>query len=338
MKVLPLYLPHQGCNRICAYCNQPLVIGVTADQNDWQSRLELLTTYEAKEEWEIAFYGGTFTALPRPEMDQYMQIISPYLSLPLVRGIRLSTRPDCVPDEILSYLWEKKVRTIELGVESLDDAVLLACRRSHNAETVRDAAARILHYGFQLGFHLMCGLPEQDETSWQATVLEAVELRPSFVRIAPTLVLHKTRLERWYREGRYQPLSLEEAVRQCGYAVRIFQKHHIPIARIGLALSDSQGEGSEKVAAGPWHPSLRHEVESSLAGETISAWLEEQIPDYITIHPRDYSIVIGPKKRNLARWELRAKRVIPLVRSENLSRYSFQFNHQNAVPLFYKDE
>ena len=335
MKILPFYLPQQGCAHQCVYCNQPLIVGAAEERHAWAARVNGFLSQSPPEEWEMAFYGGTFSALPREVMDRCFDAVQPALNCPAVRGVRISTRPDCVEEDCLDYLKAKGVRTIELGVESMDDAVLRRSGRGHTASMVRDACARIHRYGFQLGIHLMCGLPGQTAASWEATVMDAIALQLDLVRIAPTLVLWGTPLERLYRRGRYHPLDLEEAIRQCAFACREFHRRAVPIARVGLALSDEQGEGSEKVVAGPWHPSLRHEVESVLAGETLAVALQREGESTFWIHPKDLSFVVGPRRRNLARWQAMTNRTVQIVRDDSVPRYHFRSAGKDPRPLFY---
>ncbi|RJP27104.1 MAG: radical SAM protein [Candidatus Omnitrophota bacterium] len=337
MKVLPLYLPHRGCSHICVYCNQPLIVGAENERKEWLPRVHAQLTDQPQEQWEIAFYGGTFSALSENEMRGCFQEFSPWTKKKNVLGFRISTRPDCVDDAVLTFLREHQVRTIELGIESLDDEVLIHCGRGHDAAAAHDACARIRRFGFQLGLHLMCGLPRQSEGSWQKTVHDAISLQPSFVRIAPTLVLKDTPLARLYQRGAYTPLLLEKAIVQCMYAFSEFSRRRIPIARVGLALSDHHGDGADKVIAGPWHPSLRHEVESRLAGNHIFSVLQEIETDVVVIHPRDYSIVVGSHRRNLARWQTELQKTITIERNEHQPRHSFRVNDRHSYSLFFRE-
>ncbi len=333
MKVLPLYLPHQGCAHQCIYCNQPLIVGSEVDESHWRERLHQWHPNKRDQPWEIAFYAGTFSALPRQTMDACFYAIHPYLQNEHVLGVRISTRPDRVSDKMLDYLKEKGVRTIELGLESMDDVVLHKSARGHTAQEAAMACERVKHHGFQLGIHLMCGLPQQDRQSWKHTIQESLALAPHLVRIAPTLVLRDTPLERLYRRGDYEPLSLSEAIAQCAGAYAEFARRSIPIARVGLALSDGQGDGAEKVVAGPWHPSLRHEVEAYLARYTIHDALGSHRTNTIRIHPKDYSIVVGSGKSNLSFWRDELGYEIGIEKTEDIARKTFVCNEDTCSLL-----
>ncbi|MBN2325665.1 MAG: radical SAM protein [Candidatus Omnitrophica bacterium] len=334
MKILPLYLPHKGCTRQCVYCNQPLVVGPGESRDHWRERLESLDR-RAGGVWEIAFYGGTFSALPPEEMRECLQLVAPYARKPGVAGVRISTRPDCVSQATLDFLQASGVRTIELGVESLDDGVLRRSGRGHSSQDVRDACRRIRERGIRLGIHLMCGLPGQSRESFARTVRDSLPLQPDLVRIAPTLVLKNTPLEKMMLRGLYTPQTLEEAVEQCMDAYTVFHRHGIAIARLGLAISDATGDGVEKIAAGPWHPALRHEVESRLASRTIRTLLADDGELIrIVIHPKDLSVVYGERKKNPAAWRAEFNRELEILQDPNQPRHTLRTASGKIYSLF----
>lgn len=334
MKVLPLYLPFQGCAHQCVYCNQPLIVGREDERALWPERLRSLDASSTGSETEIGFYGGTFSALPRETMLECFNRAAPYARR-AGAAFRISTRPDRVDDDTLVFLRDRGVATIELGVESFDDAVLLKSGRGHDARSARAACRRVKEHGFQLGIHLMTGLPKQDTASWRGTVAETLAIRPELVRIAPTLVLKQTPLEALYRRGAYQPQLLEDAVEQCAFAYARFHRAGIRIARVGLALSDADGCGEDKLVAGPWHPSLRHEVESRLAFECIESALEQSIDRTIHVNPKDISIAQGSKRRNLLRLRERFGDAIALIQDDCVTRHRFRIGHGHEQPLFW---
>lgn len=334
MKVLPLYLPQQGCRHQCVYCNQPLTVGSPNERELWQDRLQWTLENTCDESWEIAFFGGTFSALPLEEMEGCFAETVAYLSDEKVQGIRISTRPDAVSGETLEYLRRRGVRTIELGVESLDDDVLRRSGRGHSALEARDACLRVKQYGFLLGIHLMCGLPGQGEASWKHTVLEALKLPLDMVRIAPTLVLKDTPLEKLYRRGVYQPMEVEKAIMQCAFAYQHFYAKGVAIARVGLGISDAEGCGEEKIVAGPWHPALRHEVESRLVRQNVLNMLSRESESRIDIHPKDISIVQGERKKNLEYWQTRLGLQVEIRRDEDVPRHRFRLGDDRMYSLF----
>ena len=70
---------------------------------------------------EIAFFGGSFTAINRGYMISLLETASDYVNVGIVSGIRISTRPDAIDEEILEILKNRGVTAIELGAQSMDD-------------------------------------------------------------------------------------------------------------------------------------------------------------------------------------------------------------------------
>jgi len=162
-----------------------------------------------------------------------------------------------------------------------------------------------------------------------------VALHPDFVRIAPTLVLKNTPLETLYQRGDYQPLSLEAAIGQCMEAFCVFHRAGIPIARMGLAISDEWGDGTEKLVAGPWHPALRHEVESRLVRETIRERIHrEEVGNYLFIHPKDVSIVVGEERKNITDWKQTTGCSIVPIQDKNQPRHTARSQPDVSFSLF----
>ena len=112
-----------------------------------------------------------------------------YIDKGLVQDIRISTRPDYISELILKILKGYNVSVIELGVQSMDDEVLLKAKRGHTSEDVVKASELINKYGFELGHQVMVGLPESTLEKELETVRKSIELKPKMVRIYPVYVL-----------------------------------------------------------------------------------------------------------------------------------------------------
>ncbi len=173
----------------------------------------------------------------------------------------------------MDILKEGHVRTVEIGAQSLMDRVLMAARRGHTAGQVARAVEDLKAAGFEVGLHLMAGLPGDDEEGFAASVAAAVALRPDSVRIHPTLVLRDTPLADAYRQGLYEPLPLETAVRICKDARRRFLEADIPVIRMGLQTTPAM-EAPGAVVAGPYHPAFGALVEAADLYEKAAETLE----------------------------------------------------------------
>lgn len=317
-RIYPIFLPHAGCPFTCVYCNQYVVTACSRPESGKESELpishfrcmlpRLIEDVERSSlPGEIAFYGGTFTALSRETLEEILGETKRHVDAGVFTGIRFSTRPDGITPEVCSFLSAYPVRTIELGVQSLSDYVLLESRRGYSAKAVSKAAALVHEHGWELGIQLMAGLPGDSCSRFMESVGRAIELGPAFVRIYPTLVLPKTLLAEWYKKGAHQPLSLEDAVSWCALAYDAFLRAGICVARMGLH-ADPELEKPGRVLAGPYHPAFGYlvrvewwklRVDEVLGRSPMPSRREELV---VRVPERFISEALGPQRSNLAYW------------------------------------
>jgi histone acetyltransferase (RNA polymerase elongator complex component) len=257
---------------------------------------------------EIAFYGGTFTALPLSQMQQLLEVIDEYIGEGLFTGVRFSTRPDCLTPDVCCFLAKYPVRTVELGVQSLSNRVLARSRRGYTRETVEAACNAVRENHWALGIQLMLGLPGDCRARFHESVAAAIALQPDFVRIYPTLVLADTELARWTQRGAYQPLTLEQAVNWCVPAYDALVGAGISIARLGLH-PDPALQASGMLLAGPNHPAFgqlvcsawwRERIDAALAGSPEAGRATRLI---IRVTSRMVSAVLGLRRSNRVYWQ-----------------------------------
>ena len=259
-KIIPIFVPHKGCPHQCSFCNQKHITGqhdeVTPYSAEEIVKLYLSTIDSSKNYVEIAFYGGSFTAVEADLQCGLLAVAKKYKDMGLVHGIRLSTRPDCIDEVVLKRLIHYGVTDIELGVQSMSDKVLLANNRGHTAADVANAVAQIRKYPFKLGLQMMVGLIDDSKEDCIYTAGKIAALKPDFVRIYPTLVFDNTPMADKYRAGEFTPLTVEQAVKICRPVVKIFDDNNIKIIRLGLLVS--QDEARNNLLGGPYHPSFRN--------------------------------------------------------------------------------
>ncbi len=248
---------------------------------------------------EIAFFGGSFTAIDRETMLTLLRAAFPYVKSGKFGGIRISTRPDAIDDVVLSLLREHGVTTIELGAQSMRDGVLHRNGRAHTALQVETAAHLVKEYGFSLGLQMMTGLPGDDDDGAMETARRLADLEPDFVRIYPTLVMEHTPLAAWYKRGEYRPQTMEEAVALCARLLRFFEEERgISVIRLGL---HNDAKMREHCLAGPLHPAFRERCESRVWFWKVREMLNQKAGNnvLIAVHPSRVSQVIGQKKENI---------------------------------------
>jgi histone acetyltransferase (RNA polymerase elongator complex component) len=305
--IIPFFIPHGGCPFTCVFCNQWEISGQSEELKPeaFSRRVQsFLATAQVTEDTRIeaAFFGGSFTGLPVEVQLKWLKEGLNAIQKGEIAGLRLSTRPDYIDDGILRMLCAHGVTTIELGVQSLVNEVLLETRRGHTYEDILRATEIIRKYPVQLGYQLMLGLPGDKEEYIFLTARRAVEARPDFIRIYPTVVLKDTLLAQWYEQGVYHPLSLSEAVTYAAHWLATFSLYDIPVIRIGLQAAENLSLAGD-LLAGPYHPAFGELVESYLMREQILYFLqkinfrEQELILYI--NPRDYSKVVGQKRCNI---------------------------------------
>jgi radical SAM enzyme (TIGR01210 family) len=325
--IVPVFVPHEGCPHDCVFCNQNKISGVEKETNISSIKNhidEILSTIKSSDAFiEIAYFGGSFTGIEKTKQFHLLETAKKYLDKNLVNGIRLSTRPDYISEDILNYLKEYGVTTIELGVQSLDNKVLELSNRGHNDKIVNDAVKLIKKYNFNLGLQIMPGLPGDTEETVLKTGKKIVMLNPNIVRIYPTLVIKGTHLEKLYNDGVYKPWTLDKTIEVCKKLLLMFDSYGIKVIRVGLQTSDNINFGRD-IVAGPFHPSIRELIESEIVFDNINKSLEDKNVYskniLLTVNPKSVSKIVGNKKTNLLRLEKKFSSKITLKQDLNLKK------------------
>lgn len=243
---------------------------------------------------EIAFFGGSFTAINRSYMLDLLSVASDFVDKGVVSGIRISTRPDAIDDEILTLLKNHNVTAIELGAQSLNDRVLRINNRGHKISDVYNASALIKEYGFELGLQIMTGLFGDNDQSAIKTAKRVIEIAPETVRIYPTIVLKDTDLAALYSDGIYAPQTLDNAVILASKLYTMFTDAGIKVIRLGLHSIES-----DAYIAGPWHPAFSELCQSQIMLNSALKLLNNKGDYIIYVNKKDISKMIGQKKSNL---------------------------------------
>ena len=260
---IPIFIPHLGCPNQCIFCNQRYISGtVNFDESGVEKIIEdVLSTVNPDDQCEIAFFGGSFTGIDRELMIRLLDKAQSYVDKGQAVGIRMSTRPDYINEEIISILKRYTISFVELGIQSMNDNVLSYLKRGHTANDTFIAAKLLKDASIKFVGQMMVGLPTATIEDEIYTAEEICNLGASGSRIYPTLVFKNTELEKITNNCDYIPLSLEDAVERTASVLSIFIKYDVPCIRIGLCESDNL-HSSDTYVAGPNSPSIGEMVKS----------------------------------------------------------------------------
>ncbi len=308
-KIVPFFIPHEGCPHLCVFCDQHSITGRSRGVKPGDilevlraNRIHRCAPGNARPALrELAFYGGSFTCLSLNVQEAYLRQAVAARDEGLVQGIRISTRPDGIDGPVLELLMRHGVETVELGVQSMDDAVLRLSRRGHTALQSEEAVRHLKEQGFSVGVQLMPGLPGADAASDMLTTGKVIKLKPHMVRIYPTVVIRGTELCGMYLRGEYRPLGLEEVIPLSARMLTAFRVESIPVIRLGLQHTGMLESGA--VVAGPHHPALRQLVESYILRRVAEQGLRSMEAEggraLFTLSPRNLSNFRGQRNGNV---------------------------------------
>lgn len=153
-------------------------------------------------------YSNTYVENAR--LREVLAVVEPYLGDPIV-AVSVATRPDTLPDEALAVLGELGRRVpvwVELGLEAANDEVLTDIQRLHTVEDFRDAAGRVHAAGLAVVAHAILGLPGDGREGARRTAEVIAEAPVQGVKVHHLMVLRRTVLAAWWREGRVDVLDV----------------------------------------------------------------------------------------------------------------------------------
>ena len=279
--IIPVFVPHVGCPNDCVFCNQRRISGkvrpITAEEVSCAIQQGAAITPNGVQR-QLAFYGGSFTAIPAAAQERLLAAAQPYLADGTIASIRLSTRPDAIDEAVLLRLKRFGVKTIELGAQSMDDEVLERAGRGHTALQVEQASRLVKQHGFELILQMMTGLPgDEDGAASLMTAEKLAGLRPHGVRIYPTVIVRDTALYDLWTAGAYREHTVADAVEICARIVPIFEAAEIPVIRLGLNPTEDLSKGD--AVGGAYHPALGELVKSRMMLDRARALLRGIAPD-----------------------------------------------------------
>lgn len=317
---VPFFISHQGCPHTCVFCDQRTISGASGTLPSSGQLLDKIYHWQASagsRPLEVAFFGGTFTALSKEIQSELLTPLQPLLRDGTLDSIRISTRPDTISADHLLWLSEHGIRVIELGVQSMDDNILAASGRGHSAADTLRAIACIKKQGLCVGAQLMPGLPGDTPVSSLDSLEQVIAAGVDFLRIYPTVVFQGTELAQRFTDGSYTPLSLERGTVLCKVLLWRAMQAGIPVIRIGLQAD--HGLNATNIIAGCWHPALGQMARSQLYADLVDRVVKPDSSVEIHCHPARLSDLVGIKRRTLQRQEERGVQV-QIIQDANIQR------------------
>ena len=300
------FVPMVGCPHRCSFCDQNCITGEssvpTPEEVDKTLKKAARELHGFSQKAEIAFFGGSFTMIPKETMLGLLSVAKKWIDRKAFSGIRISTRPDAIDEEVLAVLKEYGVTSIELGAQSCNDEILEKNHRGHSFADTQKASALIKEAGFSLGLQMMTGMPGSTKEDDVLTAARFCALKPDTMRIYPTLVLKNTLLAKWFEEGSYVPQTVEEAAAECAELLDVFELYKVNVIRLGLHAEESL---EENLVAGPYHPAFREICESIRFRKKIAPMLT-RLPkgNYVLkVAPSEVSKCSGQHRSNIEYWQ-----------------------------------
>ncbi len=155
-------------------------------------------------------YTNTYASV-----DQLADLYRRALDHPDVIGLSVGTRPDALSDgalELLTEIARTRYVCLELGLQSMDDAILTRINRGHTLDEYLQAVGRAAGRGFDICTHLIHGFPGETAVDFLATAGMIASLPVNSVKLHQLHAVEGTELAEMFRRGEFTPLRLEEYV------------------------------------------------------------------------------------------------------------------------------
>lgn len=328
---IPIFLPNLACPHQCIFCNQNHISSQDHIPTpfDAQKIIERnLTTISSGCDVQVAFFGGSFTCLSTDTQISYLNVVQPFIKKQQVSSIRISTRPDYISEETLSILKKYHVADIELGAQSTNDEVLRKSGRGHTRNAIERASKLINSYGFNLGLQMMLGLPGDTYETALQTAQDIIQFGAKSTRIYPTLVVTDTPLAKLYTQGKYKPLSLDEALLWSKDIYQLFLQNGITILKVGLHPNEDFSS-KKHLVAGPYHQSFKELLYTKIWNDNLQVLMKDNQKEkdiVIFVNAAEINNAVGYNSKNKQTLQKYYKNVQFTI-DNTLQDYEFTYCH-----------
>lgn len=187
-----------------------------------QRRDDLVTQFNAirtkqHAKWPFAKYIGYFQAYtntyaPVDTLREYFEVI---LKQPDVVGLSIATRPDALPDDVISYLAELNERTylwIEMGLQTIHESTSHLINRAHHTACYEEAVKKLRKHRIQICTHIIYGLPQETKQMMMDTVQAVAQMDIQGIKLHLLHLMRKTPMVKQYEAGLLRFLEMDEYV------------------------------------------------------------------------------------------------------------------------------
>jgi len=165
-------------------------------------------------------------------------------------GINVETRPDYITKAEVKRMRNLGITKVEMGVQTTSESVQKLTGRRHTMKDVINATKLLKDSGFKVGYHMMPNLPGSTPELDKKMVGELFKnsnYQPDYLKIYPCVVVPKTVLSFWYKQGRYKPYS-DKVLKSVVMAELKSVPEWCRVDRISRDIPSNEIEGGSKIS------------------------------------------------------------------------------------------
>ena len=201
----------------CTYCSKEGSGDFAGNPKD-----DLINQFEnikamMHKKWPTAKYLGYFQAFTNTyaPLDVLKEKYETILAQDDVIGISISTRPDCLEDDVVEYLGELNQRTnlwVELGLQTIHDSTSKLINRGHDYQAFLDGVEKLKKKNITIVVHIINGLPGEDYNMMMETAKAVADLNVHGIKIHLLHVIKNTPMAKMLEKNMMHLMTQDEYV------------------------------------------------------------------------------------------------------------------------------
>ncbi|WP_414697768.1 TIGR01212 family radical SAM protein [Peptacetobacter sp. AB845] len=201
----------------CIYCSREGSGDFAGNPNDnLRKQFDEIKAMMLKK-WPNAKYIGYFQAFTNTyaPLEVLKERYETVLGFEDVIGLSISTRPDCLPDDVVDYLAELNERTnlwVELGLQTIHDETSDIINRGHTYQDFLDGFKKLKDRNIKTVVHIINGLPGEDKEMMMQTAKAVADIGADGIKIHLLHIIKDTPLRDFLNNGQIVPMEQEEYI------------------------------------------------------------------------------------------------------------------------------